>query len=315
MIKTNVYEDIKQAKRMIQDKNNGIYNNKYPFTNNSSVYRFSNEYIEKYKKYLYEKKKSLIITASSDAILSSILYGAKEIDSIDISRFPKYYYELKTAAIKTLSLKEYINFFIPEIIFKNDILKLNNNINGINGKIAITVFLNNLPKEIDKLDLLQLYYAINKNLDGDNKIFWDKLFKEFSPSMIFKSNLFKETNISSIYPIIIDNYYNTPYLQNEDCYNNLKSKINDCTINHYIGNIFDMVEQFQDKYDLVNLSNIIDYNDPKEYKQLLDKFNLAKDGIILTYLFAIDDDTYNIFKDDKYEITDFYDGSVMIYKG
>ena len=50
MIKTDVYEDIEIAKQMLQNKdkiNSNIYHNKYQFSNNSSIYRFSNEYIEK----------------------------------------------------------------------------------------------------------------------------------------------------------------------------------------------------------------------------------------------------------------------------
>ena len=190
----------------------------------------------------------------------------------------------------------------------------NNNINGISKQIVIKSFFNNLPVIINNLDLSDMYYAINKNLYGDNKIFWDELFKECSSNTIFKSSLFKETNISSIYPILIDDYYNTPYLKSEDEYNNLKAKINSCIVNHYVGNIFDVVEDFKDKYDLINLSNIVDYHDPEKYRQLLDKFNLSRNGIILTYLFSIDDDIDKIFKNNMYKIKNFSSGNIMIYK-
>ena len=53
---------------------------------------------------LVDRKKVLSTIASGDQILNSILYGAKDIEGFDISVFPKYYLNLKIAAIKNLKV-------------------------------------------------------------------------------------------------------------------------------------------------------------------------------------------------------------------
>ena len=106
----SVDEDIKKARELIESPMSGFIG----FNTDTFIYRFTNESIELYKNYLMNRKKVLSVTASGDQVLNSILFGSKEIDSFDVSRFPKYYFELKKAAIETLTRDEFIDFFVGE---------------------------------------------------------------------------------------------------------------------------------------------------------------------------------------------------------
>lgn len=108
-----VKEDIDIAKKVINDEfyTDDLYCPDSQFHSNSSIYQFSNEDISLYQSYLENKGRVLSVTASGDQVLSSILFGAKKIDCIDISRFPKYYLELKKAAILSLSRDRFLTFF------------------------------------------------------------------------------------------------------------------------------------------------------------------------------------------------------------
>ncbi len=244
----------------------------------------------------------------------------KKIDCIDISRFPKYYLELKKAAIMSLSLEEYIRFFVPEIEEQehiNDITEKYKN-KGMYKELVLKLFFtNNIPNTKVKRDLSEMYYALNSNLSSENKIFWDELVKLYNPYTIYQSELFRKTDIKAIYQIITGNYCNAIYLKDEDTYNDLRSKIVSCTVNHHIGNIFQEIDNFNDSYDLVNLSNIIDYSSFFEYRQLLDKFNLTSTGIVLSYIYCLnlDDRVEYEFRDKtKYKFKKLPTENIMIYK-
>lgn len=84
-------EDIITAQKIVSGSFNNIGKNHYH--GNSFIYRFTNEKINEYQKYLENRKKILTVTASGDQILNSVLAGTKEIDSYDISRFPQYFFE------------------------------------------------------------------------------------------------------------------------------------------------------------------------------------------------------------------------------
>lgn len=312
MNKSTVYEDLEIAKKLIK-KEKKIDLSKY--SDKSSIYRFSNEHIESYKKYLEKRRKILTVTASGDQILSSILLGTKEIDSIDISRFPKYYFELKKAAIKSLTLKEYISFFVPEIEENKHITNINEKYqNQLLRDLILKVFIENTDL-IVKEDLSYMYYGINNNLSSDSKIFWDELLSLYDPVTLYQSGLFRQQNTNALYAIISSSYYNVPYLKNEDTYNSLKSRIDSCSVKHHVGNIFKEVDLFNTPYDLVNLSNIIDYSDYDKYRQLLDKFKLTDKGIILSYIFTIDDEIDSTFNDKKkYKFKKLPSQNIMIYK-
>ena len=80
--------------------------------------------------------------------------------------------------------------------------------------------------------------------------------------------------------------------------------IKDVDISTFEGDILDIYSSFKGSYDLVYLSNIIYYTDVKRYRELLDKFNLRDQGIILTYLFFKDYSLVRMFRDEHIEFND-----------
>lgn len=106
----DIDSDIKKALDVIKSQE---YRSIDFFTTNSPIYKGTNENINSvlYKNALKNSDRVLSVIGSGDQVLNSIFYGAKEIDAYDISVFPKYYLDLKIAAVKELEFTEYVNFF------------------------------------------------------------------------------------------------------------------------------------------------------------------------------------------------------------
>lgn len=239
-------DDIVLAQQIVSGKYSN-YDDSKVYHDNSFIYKFSNEMISYYHKYLENRKKALIITASGDQILNSILAGTYDITSCDISRFPKYFFELKKAAILSLTKDEYLDFFLKDDCY-DDILNDD------------------------------LYDKIRENLKEENKEFWDGLFQFFEGGEIYNSQLFSHEIITP-YTVISRNNY-----MKDDNYEKLQQQIKKVNVNHKVGDIRDILLTDNNKYDLVNLSSII-YFYRSDYKELLKNINLNEKGIVLSYLF------------------------------
>ena len=270
--------DIILAQRIVSGKYNNISNPEI-YHDTSFIYKFSNESIIDYQKYLKNRNNAFIVTASGDQILNSILEGTTNITSCDVSRFPKYFFELKKAAILSLSKDEYIDFFLKDDNY-DDILNDD------------------------------IYDNIRNNMCDEDREFWDGLFQFFEGGEIYNSSLFSHEIVTP--QLVISR---NSYLQDNN-YNKLQSNIEKTNINHQIGNVRDIILNEKKEYDLVNLSSIIYYYNGN-YKELLESIKLSDEGIILTYLYDkgkrnIDD----LFKEKEYSFDNFSksgDG-VMIYK-
>ena len=270
--------DIILAQRIVSGKYNNI-NNPEIYHDTSFIYKFSNESIIDYQKYLKNRNNAFIVTASGDQILNSILEGTTNITSCDVSRFPKYFFELKKAAILSLSKDEYLDFFLKDDNY-DDILNDD------------------------------IYDNIRNNMCDEDREFWDGLFQFFEGGEIYNSSLFSHEIVTP--QLVISR---NSYLQDNN-YNKLQSNIEKTNINHQIGNDRDIILNEKKEYDLVNLSSIIYYYNGN-YKELLESIKLSDEGIILTYLYDkgkrnIDD----VFKEKEYSFDNFSksgDG-VMIYK-
>lgn len=272
-------EDIITAQKIVSCSFNNM--NKENYHGNSFIYRFTNEKINEYQKYLENRKKVLTVTASGDQILNSVLAGTKEIDSYDISRFPRYFFELKKAAILSLSKKEYLQFFLE----------------GGESK-----------KEFS----YELYEKVEENLKGDAYKFWDSLFQFFDEEEIYHSSLFsRETVLSESIKQM------NPYL-NGNNYEKLKSNLKEAHIEHHVGNIKELEVLKNKSYDLINLSSIIYYSFSKmdEYEAFLDQLNLNEGGVALTYLYKLRDNMISDSLLSKCDIDKFDNSNeaVMIYK-
>lgn len=282
---TSVQEDIKKAREIIASSKKKFIG----FNTDTFIYRFTNESIELYKNYLMNRKKVLSVTASGDQILNSILFGSKEIDSFDISRFPKYYFELKKAAIETLTRDEFIDFFVGK------------HLSSLVGFISCYKGLEN-----DKLK--EYYSGFNSNMDKDYKEFWDEIFDIYDINQVFYSSLFfsDDCHFQALNPYLYDNNYEK-----------LQKNIKNAKVKHYIGDIRQISGMLNKEYDLVNLSNIINYIDSDEYKDILNNLSLSDDGIALSYIPVLEKYIKNYFYQEEYQFNNLdkeFPEAVMIYQ-
>ena len=210
-------------------------------------------------------------------VFDVFLDGTKEVDAFDISVYPKYFMYLKIAGIKALSREEYIEFFYEG------------------------------PDTSEKYD--DMYDRMSTYLVGDAKEFWDGLFGFFEWFDIYNSTMFSSEPYSASYAVS-----QNKYLDNDEEYNKLRKVIDDVVIRTYDGNILDM-ECFDASYDLVYLSNIVYYSDVHKYKDMLKKFKLNDNGIILTYFYKLQDHVREFFCDKEIEFDKIgeSEANVMIY--
>lgn len=262
-----LHDDIVAAQRIVS-RADFNFGDKELFHTTSAVYKISNERTQDYYSYLIGREKVLSVIGSGDQILNLILEGSKEIDAFDISSFPKYFLYLKMAAIKALSKEEYIEFFY-EVNHRSEVYD-------------------------DMYDRISFY------LDDEISSFWDSLFNFFDWQDIYNSTLFSSE------PYIAANAINqNKFLQCDAAYEELRRALDDVVINVYEGDIFDLSCRIDGTYDLVYLSNIVYYNKPDEYKEMLDEFKLTDNGITLTYLYRINKNVRDCFDKSNMEVRQF----------
>lgn len=243
-------DDITESLKIIDNTASNINGNS-TFHSSSFIYKMANEDVSIYKDYLKNSKRILSVISSGDQIIESITSEKKIIDCFDISKYPKYYLMLKLAALKVLKKEDYVKLFIESP-------------------------LTTLDEYYDDL----YYENIRKNLNGIYKKYWDALFSHTDWYEIFGSRLFQSDAMPNDFI-----YKSLSYLKDENYYK-LRKNIENAELNFYEGDIFTLVSSLTSKYDLVYSSNIIDYANKKDYKNLLSKFNLNDNGVVLSYIFS-----------------------------
>jgi len=212
------------------------------------VYPFTNENLFELFRHLDLKGKRVATVGSSgDQVIHSIFAGAREVDLIDMNILAEPFVELKIAAIKNLTHKEFLRF----------------------GEIISNYTVD---------DFTRYYAKISHSLTGKAKDFWDNLVMDGSDKYFYH---FTHNYINH------EAVYNSAYT-----YNQLQEKLNqnDYKINYIFGELEDFPKKLNGKYDLILLSNIIDYysgfGEGKPRQAFLDtvrdlfKNNLCADGVI-----------------------------------
>lgn len=258
------------------------FNSKEAYGRTSSIYRFTNEDITSYFHHLKNKDNVLTVIGSGGQILNGILAGTKNFDCFDISIFPEYYLNLQIASILALSKEEYLEYYFSE------------------------------DREVLFCD--EYYDKISQKLNGKYKEFWDTLYMfddgiDIYNSLLFKYDLCLKKNVLE----------SNPYLQEKN-YEKLKFILEKelITINPIVADI--TKEKFQNKYDLINLSNILTYNfkDIKEYINFLNNnFLLKENGEIINYFFNMNQnikDKFNNFLYPNGYIEDIGKNKLLVYK-
>ena len=251
----SVYEDMMLAKDIVNNNRDACLH-----TNKGFIYKCTNENMRDsyYSRLLKNNEKTLTVIGSGDQVLNLINFDSYNIDAFDISRFPKYFLELKLAAVKTLCYEEYFKFFYDKHAFSKKLYKQ-----------VIDSMKNEEAKDFWSNLANYRWFKYTRELSSPRKVYNSRLFS----NGIVTSERAKELN---------------PFLSNRYYYDLLKSKVNDANINYLTGDIYNL--ELDDDYDFVNLSNICMYGDMEgytgesKYKNFVTNLKVRDNAKVLSYL-------------------------------
>ena len=265
------YKDVAQS---IVRGNYSNLNGKNTFHSESFIYKKTNEKLNEFIDLLLNKDKVLSVIGSGDQILNTLLTKPSKIDAFDISVFPKFFLKLKIASIKSLSRGEYIKFFFS----------------------TTETFLDEYYDD--------LYFdKIRKELDIEAEDFWTYLFQYNDWYDIYNSTLFSSESVFEEQAII-----QNKYLDNDEYYK-LRDILQSAQINYIESNLLDL--KINDTYDLIYLSNILEYVKKSAYFDKIDELSVKNKGIIISYIFGEIDKAIKMFNGDV-DYREFDGGSGVI---
>ncbi len=253
-------------------------NHQSTFHPQSFIYKKTNEQLYEFFDLLLNKDKILSVIGSGDQILNALLTSPSKVDVFDISVFPQYFLRLKIGAIKSISREDYIRFFFSPT--KTD-----------------------LDEYYDDL----YFEQIKNELDKETENFWTYLFEFNDWYDIYNSILFSSENI-----VEQEALKQNKYLE-ETNYYQLRENLRKANIHYIESNLLDL--SIEESYDLIYLSNIIEYVKKSDYLKKIGEFSQKSKGIIISYIFGELDKAMNLFGDD-FSYRKFSGGSgIMITKG
>lgn len=223
------------------------------FSKMSPCYLFSNENLREYYPHFQLKNSNVLtVCGSGDQVMSSILYGAKNIDTFDSNKLAYYNLMLKIAALKTLSYENFLSFY------------------SIND---LTV------------DRLKFYDKVSNNISNrDVKLFWDTIFEDcfVNFSWMFLGGADYNELVSKRIPYMDKQNFNILKDKIDDSNINFK--------NIDIFQIFDEFNKKYSFINLSNIYCYIkDKNKFIELNNKLKKYRLSNNGtILLNYNWSID---------------------------
>lgn len=264
---TKLEQDLKLAHELIEDKEKFIeyywqFYRMWPFTTINMK-----EYLDPFD---LENKKCVTIQGSSDHVFELHLKKAQKIIGVDTNPLTEHYCYLKLAAFAVLDNPEaFLKFFRW-----NDYPKF--------CEYNRSVF--------DK----DTFEEISKYLEGDSKLFWEDLFRNYEPikirTMLF--NKVDEENNRTLYNAL---NYLTP--ENYEYIRKTREQINFSFMN---SDIKTLANELTENQDFMTLSNLIIYahdmypdNPLQGFKGLIEKLStkLSKNGqIVVGYLYDIEDE-------------------------
>lgn len=265
------YKDVAQS---IVRGNYSNLNGKTTFHSESFIYKKTNEKLNEFIDLLLNKDKVLSVIGSGDQILNTLLTKPSKVDAFDISFFPKFFLKLKIASIKSLSRDEYIKFFFSTTE-------------------------TGLDEYYDDL----YFDKIRKELDSETEDFWTYLFQYNDWYDIYNSTLFSSESVIEEQALVQNKYLE------KDEYYKLREILQNTEINYIESNLLDL--RINDTYDLIYLSNILEYVKKSAYFDKIDELSDKSKGIIISYIFGEIDKAIKMFNGD-FTYREFDGGSGVI---
>ncbi len=251
---------------------------KETFHEYSFIYKKTNEQLEYVTQYFKNKEKILCVIGSGDQILNSMIFKPSLIVGFDISVYPHLFLKLKMAAIRSLSRDEFVDFFFGTIY----------------------------TYEEDLYDDI-FFYKIYPFLDDEAKNFWTYLFEYNDWYDIYNSILFSSETVIPRRAIEQNAYLDV------NNYYRLREIIPKINIEFIVGDIFDL--EFKNNFDLIYLSNIIQYCNKFEYKKKIKSLTNNGKTEVLTYLFQeVEKGALNFFNDTNTTGINFNQNGLLIHK-
>lgn len=172
------------------------------------LYSSSTEITEDYlKDFDFKGKRIVTVGSSGDQVLTYAYLGCEDITLMDANPLTPFFVNLKLAALKVLTRKEFISFF------KQD------------------------NKEF--MDM-RLYGKIRETLDDATKVFWDKLYDEELQDKIF--HIYSSASDQSIPPYLVSD---DTYLELRDKIDNVYINFHQAdisTFNEHMSGEYDLID-------------------------------------------------------------------------
>jgi len=113
-------------------------------------------------------------------------------------------------------------------------------------------------KEIDNNEILEIIFDLLPYMDEKYRLFWKEII-----DYTYKCQCEYDNNINLIYLLYMgirnELIKNNNYLQDEESYNLLRNNLGKANINFKYANALNLNREFSSKYDVLLLSNILDY--------------------------------------------------------
>ena len=195
--------------------------------NKGPMYIYATEMINEYYSFFNLKNKNVLtICGSGDQVLNALYLGAKKVTGFDLNVYSGYLLDLKISSIIGLEFKEFLNFFGNEKINK-----------GFDYKY---------------------YDKVRNDLDNTTRSFFDNLYKkfDFDGKKVASSDYFRKRERVQERSAKMFNLY----LKNEKSYLNLRKILKKTKPEFLIGGVLDISFLIKnEKYDIINLSNVQNY--------------------------------------------------------
>ncbi|MBQ7351791.1 MAG: DUF3419 family protein [Clostridia bacterium] len=214
----------------------------YPYDadNNATiakVYPYSNENIaDVYAGMDLRGKRVLTVGSSGDQLFEFVCKGCRAVVLIDANILSQPFIELKIAAIKNLSMFEFMDYLTKENIFKH-----------------------------------RYYWKVCNDLSPKSREFWDNAMLEYEPKI---RETIVNNMVHNNFAINDRKFVN--YLKSMTVYETLRNNLSSCKINFINSAFNDFDKKSRGKYDLIVLSNISDYIETNNFFSTVDSLGKSR---------------------------------------